>query len=196
MTEHYFSEKPTSELKIIEIKGYIFDEEIKLLSASGLFSKDRIDKGSKLLIEKSIIKNNSSVLDLGCGYGVVGICITKKYNTNTTFTDINERAIELTKKNCKIHKIKNYSIIQSNSFQNIKEKFDTILLNPPQTAGKELCFEMISTSKNFLNMGGSLQIVARHKKGGESLSKYMQEIFGNLSTNAKSGGFRIYISRN
>ena len=111
-------------------------------------------------------------------------------------SDINERAIFLTQKNIRQNKIQNATAIQSDGFENIKETFDVILLNPPQTAGKEICFKLIRESKDHLNKNGTLQLVARHQKGGKSLSEYMKVVFGNVKEIAKNKGYRIYVSMN
>ena len=194
--EHYFTKSPKSEIKILKIKEKLRNKEIEFYTASGLFSLKNIDKGSKLLTEKCIIKDNWKILDLGCGYGIIGLALKLAYpNMEVTFSDINERAIQLTNMNLKLHNIK-AKAIQSNSFENIKDKFDTILLNPPQTAGKEICFKLIEDSKEHLKNKGLLQIVARHNKGGKDLSKKMLETFHNVKETAKSKGYRIYISQN
>ena len=85
--------------------------------------------------------------------------------------------------------------MQSDGFENIKDKFDTILLNPPQTAGKQLCQKLIEDSKQHLNPKGCLQLVARHNKGGKELSKKMFEVFGNMKEIAKGSGYRTYLSQ-
>ncbi len=193
--EHYFTEKPSSEIKLNKIKTILRNQEIEFFSTSGLFSKKRVDKGSTLLINKCLIKDNWKVLDLGCGYGIVGLMLLKINATiQVTFSDINERAIKITKMNLKLHHLKGKTI-QSNGFEKINEKFNTILLNPPQTAGKETCFNLIKDAKEHLETEGFLQIVARHNKGGKELSKKMNELFGNREEKAKSAGYRIYISQ-
>jgi 16S rRNA (guanine1207-N2)-methyltransferase len=195
MTEHYYTKKPESFLKVFKIETSILGNNLKFESASGLFSKEHIDNGTLLLINNAIIEKNDEVLDLGCGYGVVGISISKLYGVNMTFSDINERAIEFSKNNCILNNIKNFKVIQSDNFENIKEKFNVILLNPPQTAGKEICFEMIKESKSHLNSNGTLQLVARPNKGGETLAKKMKEVYGNVSEIGKGNGFKVYLSR-
>jgi len=196
MTEHYFTEKPTSRLIIKQIKEILRDNEIELYTASGLFSPDQVDKGTKLLIEKSVIQENSKILDLGCGYGAIGISLKIIFPLiDLTLSDINERAVQITSRNLDFHKL-NGKIIQSNGFEKINENFDIILLNPPQTAGKKLCFKLIEDAKSHLLQNGSLQLVARHNKGGKELSKKMLEVFGNVKDIAKSSGYRIYISKN
>ena len=197
MVDHYYSEKPESRLKIKKITANIKGKEIKLTTSSGVFGKSKVDKGTLLLIEKCEIKNinDFSVLDLGCGYGVIGISIKLLYpNTEITCSDINQRAITLTKKNSELNNVKINSI-QSDLFENIKEEFNTILVNLPQNAGKDICFAMIEQSHNHLKKDGTFQAVSRHQKGGKEYEKKMKEIFGNCEALAKGGGYRVYISR-
>jgi 16S rRNA (guanine1207-N2)-methyltransferase len=196
MTEHYLTKSPKSELIITKTSATLRGKKTEFYTASGLFSKAGVDKGSAILINNCLIKNNWKVLDLGCGYGVVGLALLNANKTlQLTFSDINERAVQITKMNLKLNNLKG-EVIQSDGFENIKNKFDTILLNPPQTAGKELCFKLIIDSKKYLEENGTLQIVARHNKGGKSLSEKMNETFGNVKTIAKISGFHIYVSEN
>lgn len=197
MTEHYYSKKQTSKLRIKEIEVKLRGNNLKFYTGSGVFSIGKIDKGTQLLIEKCIIKPNWKVLDLGTGYGPIGISIAKAFpSTKILMTDINQRAIKLTKNNIKLNNITNTEIKKSNLYNNIKEKFNTILTNPPQTAGKEICFEIIEKAKDHLKNNGLLQLVARHNKGGKELEKKMKEIFGNVKEMAKKSGYRVYVSRN
>lgn len=190
---HYFSEAQDSEFNPIQIKEIINNKEYTLFTAKGIFSKDKIDFGTKVLCKYMIIKDNDKVLDLGTGIGIIGLIAAAKTRDLVTLIDINKRAIQLARLNTKNKR--NIRILQGNSFEPIKdERFNVILLNPPQTAGKKLCFEMIKQSKEHLLVNGSLQLVARHNKGGKTLSKYMKEIFGNLETLARKGGYHVYIS--
>ena len=194
---HYYSEKQDTKFvsKLINIK--LKETQFELYSAPGVFSKDKLDNGTKLLIEKCEINENDEVLDLGCGYGVVGIAIKKMYpDTNIFMVDVNKRAVKLTKINLKLHKLSDVKVTNSDLYKKIDKKFNVILSNPPQSAGKELCFNIITQAKNYLEKNGSLQIGARHQKGGKDLSKKMNEIFGNVGEIAKGSGFRVYISYN
>ena len=194
--EHYFSKKPKTVPKSDTVTYTINSIDFKFYTSSSVFSKKKIDKGTDLLIKESKIPPKSKILDLGCGYGPVGIVISKLYpKTEVTMSDINERAVALAKKNLKLNKT-NATVIPSNIFENISEKFDIILSNPPQSAGKKICFKTIEESFNHLKKKGSLQLVARHKKGGKDLSKKMEEVFGNLETLGRKSGYHIYFSRN
>jgi len=158
---HYFSEQQNIEFKLKKIEVIIKNKRFKLYTSSGVFSKSKLDTGSKILIKNAIIKKNSYVLDLGCGIGVIGIIIKIiDPSLKILMTDINNRALELAKKNIKSYNINNEAR-KSNIFSNIPEKFDVILLNPPIKAGKSVCFKMIDESYLHLNKNGSLQIVVK-----------------------------------
>lgn len=192
--EHYYSEQQKSLLKIKKIRQKIKGIEFEFYTSSGVFSKDKIDKGTLILAENMTVGKNYNVLDIGCGIGVLGIVAAKLFNTKVVMSDINKRAIMLAKKNITLNKVK-AEIYQGDLYENIKQKnFDVILSNPPQTAGKEICFQLIGQSKKYLKKGGSLQLVATHNKGGSSLSSKMQEVFGNVKVIAKKSGYWVYVS--
>ena len=192
---HYYSEKQDSKLNLKQIRIRVKNLDFELYSASGVFSKEKLDKGTEILIKNSIIKQEWEVLDLGCGIGVIGISVKLLYpKTKVLLSDINERAIMLSKKNIENLKLENIDAIKSDIFSDIKKEFDAILVNPPQTAGKEVCFKIIEESLNHLKEKGLLQLVARHKKGGLSLKEKMLSVFGNVRETAKESGFRVYVS--
>lgn len=197
MTDHYYTKKPTSRLRIKDFSTNILGYSFQFSTGSGVFSIGKLDNGTKLLIESAQIENkeNFDLLDLGCGYGVVGIVLKKlNNNINVICSDVNLRAIDLTIENCKKNKVK-LSAIQSNVYEDLSDKkFDAILVNLPQNAGKEICFQMIDESFSFLKKGGSLQAVSRHQKGGKSYEKRMMEVFGNCDYLGKGSGYRVYCS--
>jgi 16S rRNA G1207 methylase RsmC len=194
---HYFSAEQTSKLGLKKITIRLKKDFFSLFSCSGVFSKDRLDNGTRLLIEKTVVEDGWKVLDLGCGIGVVGIALMRRYpSLSVVMSDVNKRAVMIAKKNVKLCGLKDRcEVVESDAFQDIKKKFNAILLNPPQTAGKKICVAMIRGAHSHLLKNGVLQIVARHKKGGKSLSEKMEEIFGNLEVVAKGSGFRVYISK-
>ncbi|MBI2558574.1 class I SAM-dependent methyltransferase [Candidatus Woesearchaeota archaeon] len=192
--EHYYSETQKSLLNIRKIKQKIMNKEFDFYTASGVFSKDKIDKGTLVLAENMIVDKNSKVLDIGCGIGILGIVAAKISDSDVVMSDVNERAVTLAKKNIKLNDVK-AEVYQGNLYQKINQKdFDAILSNPPQTAGKELCFRLIEEAKEHLKNNGSLQLVARHNKGGKTLSRKMEEVFGNIKVIAKKAGYWVYFS--
>jgi len=193
MSEHYFSKKPTSEHDfntfIYNIPGT--EKKINIKTDAGVFSKNYVDKGSNLLIETIKPRVKSKVLDIGCGYGVIGLSLyTKEPSIILTLADINERAVNLARENAVANKI-SAKVLQSDGFENIDNQFDLIVFNPPIRAGKDVYYKIITESNNHLVGGGSLIIVIRKKQGGPSLMKYLKEIFGNCKKLNRSGGYWI-----
>ena len=192
--EHYYSTQQKSPLKIKKINQKIRKQEFEFYTASGVFSKEKIDKGTLILAENMIIEKNNKVLDLGCGVGILGIVAVKLFNADVVMSDVNKRAVMLAKMNIKINNIK-AEIYQGSLYEKIKNNdFDVVLSNPPQTAGKEICFKLIEQSNEHLKNNGNLQLVARHNKGGKTLSKKMEEVFGNVRVVAKKAGYWVYVS--
>ena len=194
---HYYDKKQSSPLReeniFVNVLGFSFD----FISASALFSKTHLDMATKLLIEKCNLESAKTVLDLGCGWGAVAVVLaTGNKNKDIKFvaSDVSERAIAYTLKNVRKFKL-DVEVIESSLFENMPDKlFDVILTNPPYVAGRQVCISFITESFKHLNLGGSLQLVARHQKGGKFLGEKMKEVFGNVESLAKQSGFRIYKS--
>ncbi|MFH1174176.1 MAG: methyltransferase [archaeon] len=191
--DHYFipTKKPLILSKmLVRLKN---KEPFELYTASGLFSKNELDKGSQVLIEHCVLPETcTSVLDLGCGVGIVGVSLLRQHRSlKMTFSDINSRALKVTRSNLKLYGL-TAEVVESNLFEKIPEKFDLILSNPPQSAGKKVCERLVRDSFLHLHPGGHLQFVIRKNKGGESLSKVATDVFGSFSVLAKKGGFWVY----
>lgn len=190
MSNHYYSKEQTSSVRQQDIIARFSDDTFPIHTASGLFSKNEVDFGTRLLIEN--VQPKGSVLDLGCGYGIIGIAFLRRHkNITVVLSDVNSRAVELTKENLASLQLV-AEVRQSDLFENIDENFDTIATNPPYAAGRHVCYAMIEGSHAHLNKGGKLYVVARHAKGGRMLEKKMKEVFGNVRTVKKRGGFRVY----
>jgi len=164
----------------------IFDMKLKFLVNNGLFSCDKTDDASITLL-KNIPPLEGSLLDLGCGYGVLGITLAKKYNLVLTMTDINRIALDYAKKNAKLNQI-SATLIHSDSFGNITDMFNNIVLNPPIHAGKDIMYRMYEESAQHLTPGGSLYIVIHKKHGAESTIKKLEEIFAYVNVLYKKKG--------
>lgn len=195
MDEHYFTENPVSEIKEKTFTQSIKNSTLLFTSVSGVFAFDhRIDKASELLI-KNYVPSGNSVLDMGCGYGVIGLFIKANYPDQKVYlVDINNRAINYAALNADRNNLQ-VQIIKSDLFAELNNlSFDDIVSNPPIAAGKKTNTELINEAYNYLNQKGALWLVAFHNKGGSTLKNIMESRFGNVEDVVKSGGIRVYKS--
>ncbi len=193
---HYYSENQTSPLRLEKLNSVLRGRLFEFYSGSGVFSKKKVDNGTRVLVENCIVEDGWKVLDLGCGYGVVGVVIAKIFpRTTVLMVDINKRALKLAKMSLELNNIENAEVRHSDLYSAVKEKFNTILVNPPMTAGRKLCFRIIEEAKEHLEKEGLLQLIAKHRKGGKMLGEKMLEVFGNMEEKTKSGGYRLYVSK-
>lgn len=191
---HYYSEKQESPFALRKVHFRLGSQEYIFFTGSGVFSKRRIDYGTALLAKEMRVASGDRVLDLGCGIGVLGRVAADAGAREVVLVDLNARAVRLAKMNTE--GLGHVRVLHGDGYAALQgECFSVILLNPPQSAGKKLCLQFIREAKEHLVPGGSLQLVARHHVGGGVLSKYMEEIFGNVETIVKKGGYRVYLSR-
>jgi 16S rRNA (guanine1207-N2)-methyltransferase len=191
--EHYFTSDPTvkSEERIIEYK--IKGKTLTFISDNGVFSKNHIDSATELLVKTIYDEVHGKILDVGCGYGVIGITLaTSQEIKEVTMIDINHRALELAKRNSVKNKVSDkIKVSESDGFEQIKEKYDAIITNPPIRAGKSVIYQMYADAKEHLLDGGALYIVINKKHGAPSTIKYLEELFGNAEVLDKKAGFNV-----
>ena len=192
--EHYYTNNPTTKSCEQIINSKIFGEDFKFYTDNGVFSKDGVDFGTKVLLENfSSQKEVANVADIGCGYGVISIVLAKQ-NPGYSFTmvDVNNRSLELTKKNIELNRIENkVEIIESSSFDNVKGDFDIVLTNPPIRAGKKIVHQIMIDSFNHLSESGELWVVIQKKQGMASCKKLLEETFSFVEVIAKNKGYYI-----
>lgn len=196
MSNHYYSEKQ-DDLKS-NPNSYTFNfrnNRMIFTSDIGVFSKKYIDFGSYTLIDAfTPDMSKKTLLDVGCGYGPIGITLGKLYPyLNIKMIDINERAVSLAKKNIEQNKAQNVEVLKSNIYENInkEEKYDYILTNPPIRAGKKVVYEIYDGALKHLNENGQLWVVIQKKQGAPSTISHLEEKFGNCEVVCKEKGYFI-----
>ena len=190
--DHYFTNNQNLKSEIKKLEYFYEGKTFNFLSDNGVFSKDHIDYGSKLLLE-TFLKNHKSVgsvLDVGCGYGFMGIVIAKILQSNVTMVDVNKRALHLTNRNLSENKVE-AKIFESDGYQNINDKYDVIITNPPVRAGKKVLLDILIGAKDHLNENGELWYVLRKDHGAKSMEKILNEHY-QVETIEKSKGFYIF----
>jgi len=193
MGQHYYTENPESEIKEKSFTENICGSQLIFTSVSGVFSfGTKIDRASCNLI-KNFSPSGSSILDIGCGYGAIGLYIKALFpSQNVTMIDVNNRALAYTRNNANANKLV-VEVLNSNLYDAFSgRRFDDIVSNPPIAAGKELNIRLITEAYQYLSDNGSLWLVAFHNKGGSTLKDRMKSVFGNVTDMDKSGGIRVY----
>ncbi|WP_126407163.1 MULTISPECIES: class I SAM-dependent methyltransferase [Streptococcus] len=194
MTKMYFAENPDAEHDIHELKVQLLGQKMTFLTDAGVFSKKMIDYGSQALLKCLDFHKQESVLDVGCGYGTLGLTLVKAKEVEATLVDINQRALDLARQNAERNQVL-ATIFQSNLYQNVEGRFHHIISNPPIRAGKQVVHEVITGSYTHLLDGGDLTIVIQKKQGAPSAKAKMEDVFGNCEILKKDKGYYILRSR-
>ncbi|AZP91711.1 class I SAM-dependent methyltransferase [Enterococcus mundtii] len=194
MTNHYYSEHPETAHEFdewsFELRGKIF----QFVTDSGVFSRETVDYGSRVLIDAFDWAQlpEGKILDVGCGYGPIGLSLAYASERFVEMVDINARAVDLAQGNAKRNRIKNVAIYQSNIYEEVTETdYAAIVSNPPIRAGKKVVHEILTGAYPRLRTGGTLTIVIQKKQGAPSAQKKMQETFGNAEIVIKDKGYYI-----
>ncbi|AZN38436.1 class I SAM-dependent methyltransferase [Paenibacillus albus] len=196
MADHYYTRKPSTEHNRHQLETEIRGLKLKFVTDAGVFSKTGIDYGSRVLLEALELSEQANVLDVGCGYGPIGITAAKLASSGqVTMIDINERAIGLANENAKLNGVTNAKALQSDIYESVQGRtFDTIITNPPIRAGKEVVHRIFEEGANLLAPGGAMWVVIQKKQGAPSAEAKLEAIFGNVEEVTKDKGYRIFRS--
>lgn len=191
-TQHYYTARPdvAHDPGLIE---YTFGSKtLRFHTDAGVFAKHRVDYGSDLL-NRSVPPLTGEVLDMGCGYGAIGLSLASANPTaNFTLVDINERAAQLALRNKKENNIKNVKILAGDGFAAVPDqRFDTVVINPPIRAGKAVIYELFQDAHAALSPGGAIYVVIQKKQGAPSAKDFLGDLFGNCDVIERGAGFWI-----
>ncbi len=195
-TEHYYAEKPKSQARYGIVRTSLCGKPFEFTTASSVFSVKRVDLGTRILIENMILPQKGCVLDVGCGYGAVGIAAAKfNPKLHVVLTDVNRRAILLARQNAEKNHAYNVEVRHGSLYAPVKDLcFNAVLSNPPVSAGMETVEAIIQGAPTVLECNGTFQMVIRSKIGKKTLPEAFTEAFGNFKVLAIESGYRVLMA--
>jgi 16S rRNA (guanine1207-N2)-methyltransferase len=198
MAETYSAHRPTSDRRPGALAVQVRGLNLRLRTEGGVFSRTKLDRGTELLIEALEIGPSELVLDLGCGYGIVGIVVaTLQPESRVVMVDVNERAVALAKKNVAAAGLRNVEVRAGDLFEPVAGMaFDHIVSNPPIRAGRRVTDRIVEDAPGHLLAGGSLWLVARTSQGAAALQGRMAATFGNAEVVKRGSGYKVVRARN
>lgn len=202
MTNYYYSEHPDVEHQERRWNFDLLGNEFYFVTDNGVFSKRTVDFGSRTLLDAleatGMFENlQGTVLDVGCGYGPIGLALAKRYSQLTVeMVDVNHLALDLAKENATLNEINNVDIFASDVYTQVDKKdYQAIVSNPPIRAGKKIVHQILEGAFDHLQAGGTLTVVIQKKQGAPSAKKKMEEVFGNCQMIARNKGYQILQSQ-
>ncbi len=195
---HYFTNDETLHHDEKTISETFEGVSFSFATDAGVFSKNRLDEGSRLLLESVVVRKEDRILiDMGCGYGPIGLILAKIHPAlHCHLYDVNERAVLLAKKNQVTNDITNAEIIVSDLFQHVSVRADIIVTNPPIRAGKKTVFKLYEDAREHLLPRGVFYVVIRKQQGAPSSLEVLKTLFEDVSVINKHKGYWIIRAEN
>ncbi len=193
MSEQYFAGKPKSRRRPAEIQIAVRGQSFTFRTDAGVFSRKEIDRGTELLLTALEVGPCELILDLGCGYGTLGIVAARlSPGGHVILTDVNERAVALVRKNIAANRIANAEVRLGDLYEPVRGMaFDHIVCNPPIRAGRAIVDRIVSEAPMHLLNGGKLWLVARTRQGADTLRDRMAASFGSAEVVRRGSGFKV-----
>ena len=191
---HYFENDKNLKSEWQEHKINILNKSYTFITDHGVFSKQGLDFGTRTLIETiPINKISGDVLDLGCGYGPIGITVKDNTNSNVDMIDINLRSLHLARMNASKNNV-SVNVFESNGYSNVTKKYDYIITNPPIRVGKKILYDLLFGAKEHLKENGELWLVINKNQGAKSVAKDLEKDY-NVEIVKKNKGFYIILAK-
>jgi len=192
MNDHYYTRDPASESRPVECEYDYRGAHLRFRTDAGVFSRGEVDTGTDLLLKALPEEMGGDILDLGCGWGAIGISVARRWpGARVTMADINRRALALSRENAEKNRAEVICTESDGMAAFEGQRFDAVITNPPIRAGKQVIYRMFADAAKCLKPGGALYLVIRKQQGAESCMKYLQTLYGSVEKIARSGGFWV-----
>jgi 16S rRNA (guanine1207-N2)-methyltransferase len=190
----YFTPLPPSQLRSRLIRWLDGDREFGFRTAAGVFARRGVDRGTRLLLDAVDVRGAAAILDLGCGYGVVGIVLAHRApGARVALVDVNPRAVALAAENIRLNDVPNAEALCGDGCAPVAGRtFDVVAMNPPIRAGRTVVLRLLGEARDCLTPGGRLYLVARTSQGAQTLGRLMGASFARVVEVERGGGFRVY----
>ncbi len=194
MSLHYFTPAPHAGHRVRELTVTLRGRTFRFLTDRGVFAARGVDRGSRLLLEHGDVRDGDVILDLGCGYGAIGLAAAALApHGHAHLVDINARAVDLARENATRNGIANVTVYEGDGVAPVRGiAFDLVLTNPPIRTGRSTVLRFFAGARDVLRPGGRFLFVARTAQGAHTLARHVGSLFGNVREVAKGGGFRLY----
>ncbi len=193
MSDHYFAADPSSPFVTVPIEVSVWGLHLSLATGSGVFARGRLDAGTGVLFRVSGPPlAGDTFLDLGCGYGVIGLALALARPQATVWAvDVNERALELTRRNARSHEVEDRVRVARPDEVPDGLRFDGIWSNPPIRVGKDALHEVLEHWLGRLAPGGEATLVVGRNLGADSLQRWLSEQGHPVRRLGSAKGFRV-----
>lgn len=191
MSEMYYTREPSSASNPVQTGFTYRGHALRFTTDAGVFSRGELDNGTELLLD-CLPELTGDVLDLGCGWGPVGVSVgAANPGCRVTMVDVNLRALSLSKRNAEANSV-HAECLESNGYSAlVRRSFDAVITNPPIRAGKAVIYGLFADTAKHLKANGALYIVIRKQQGAESAIKYLRTLYADVETIKKGGGFWV-----
>ena len=190
MQDQYFTSDPSSKSRPVSYTYEFRGRTFTFKTDAGVFSKGETDFGTDLLLN-SLPHLSGRTLDLGCGFGVIGVCLAATDPVEMVMSDVNRRALDLARENAKANQAE-AEVVESDGFSALTGSFRQIITNPPIRTGKQVIYSLFAQCRNHLTPDGSLYLVIRRQQGADSAKAYLSTLFSSVETVERKKGFYIF----
>jgi 16S rRNA (guanine1207-N2)-methyltransferase len=190
---HYFTNDPVASARKT-IRFVIRGRAFQMMTDSGVFSRSGLDFGTRTLLEHTEVPADAKILDLGCGFGAIGIVLGALFGAKVTMTDVNERAADLARENAALNGV-DAAVVTGDGCESVSGLFDVVLTNPPIRAGKQVVYRLFREAREKLNPGGRFVAVIHHDQGAKTAMRELATIFDTVELVDKHSGYYLISCR-